>query len=89
MEEKYKKFKEYDWVTSEEWQAYYRNIYPTPPPSKILRYKKKFYRNKIDSDFDIDYKPPEEEQSNSYTGYSGSSTSSSSTSSNNNTNTSK
>ena len=88
MEEKYKKFKEYDWVTSEEWQAYYRNIYPTPPPSKILRYKKKFYRNKIDSDFDIDYKSPEEEQSNSYTGYSGSSTSSSSTSSNNNTNTS-
>ena len=88
MEEKYKKFKEYDWVASEEWQAYYRNIFPTPPPSKILRYKKKFYRNKIDSDFDIDYKPPEEEQSNSYTGYSGSSTSSSSTNSNNNTNTS-
>ena len=88
MEEKYKKFKEYDWVNSEEWQAYYRNIFPTPPPSKVLRCKKRFYRNKIDSDFDIDYKPAEEEESNTYSGYSGSSTSSSSTSTNNNTNTS-
>jgi hypothetical protein len=47
MEEKYTQFKEYDW-------AYYTNIFPTPPPSKILIYKKKFYRNKIDLDFDID-----------------------------------
>jgi len=66
MEEKYKKFKEYDWVESKEWQSYYTNIFPTPPPSKILRYKKKFYRNKIDPDFDIDYKPPNEEEQNSY-----------------------
>lgn len=87
MEEKYKKFKEYDWVNSEEWQAYYRNIFPTPPPSKVLRCKKKFYRNKIDSDFDIDYKPPEEEESNTSSSYSGSSTSSSSTHTNYNTNT--
>jgi len=84
MEEKYKKFKEYNWVESEEWQSYYRNIYPTPPPSKILRYKKKFYRNKIDSDFDIDYKPPEEEQQQNT--YSGSSTSSSSSNTYNNAN---
>ena len=77
MEEKYKKFKEFNWVESEEWQAYYRNLYPTPPPSKILRYKKKFYRNKIDEDFDIDYKPPGEEETNPTTG--------SSTSSNTNT----
>ena len=66
MEEKYKQFKEYDWVESKEWQLYYNNIFPTPPPSKILRYKKKFYRNKIDPDFDIDYKPPNEEESNTY-----------------------
>ena len=73
MEEKYKQFKEYDWVRSQAWQSYYTNIYPTPPPSKILRYKKKFYRNKIDPDFDIDYKPPNEEESNTY--YSSNSTS--------------
>lgn len=62
MDEKYKQFKEYNWVDSKEWQLYYSNLYPTPPPSKILRYKKKFYRNKIDENFDIDYKPPEEEE---------------------------
>lgn len=65
MEEKYKKFQEFDWQNSKEWQLYYSNLYPTPPPSKILRYKKKFYRNKIDSDFDIDYIPPSENTNNS------------------------
>lgn len=83
MEEKYKKFKEYNWVESEEWQSYYRNLYPTPPPSKILRYKKKFYRNKIDPDFDIDYKPAsEQEETNNST----SSSSNQSQSQNQNTN---
>lgn len=77
MEEKYKKFKEFNWQESNEWQSYYRNLYPTPPGSKILKYKKKFYRLKIDPDFDVDYIPPEENDS--------SSTSSSSYSSYNNT----
>lgn len=57
MEEKYKKFMEYNWEDSQEWHSYFENIYPTPPKKKILRYKKKFFRNKIDPDFDIDYKP--------------------------------
>ena len=57
MEEKYKKFIEYNWENSDEWHSYFRNIFPTPPQNKVLRYKKKFYRNKIDPDFDIDYKP--------------------------------
>ena len=61
MDEKYKQFKEYNWVESKEWQLYYSNLFPTPPPSKILRYKKKFYKNKIDPNFDIDYEPPQEE----------------------------
>lgn len=65
MEEKYKKFLEYNWENSDEWHSYYINLFPTPPENKIIRYKKKFYRNKIDPDFDIDYKPAfskEEEQ---------------------------
>ena len=75
MEEKYKKFKEFDWVNSKDWQSYYRNLYPTPPPSKIERYKKKFYKLKIDNDFDIDYNPPEQNtntntNSNTNTNYS-------------------
>ena len=81
MEEKYKEFKEYDWIGSKEWQLYYTNLFPTPPPSKILRYKKKFYRNKIDPDFDIDYKPPEEEESNTNSTSNNSSSSSTSNSS--------
>ena len=74
MEEKYKKFKEYNWAESADWNNYYTNIFPTPPPSKILRYKKKFYRNKIDPDFDIDYKSPNEED-NKYSSNNSSSTS--------------
>ena len=62
MDEKYKEFLAYNWVDSKEWQLYYSNLFPTPPPSKILRYKKKFYRNKIDPNFDIDYQPPQEEE---------------------------
>ena len=65
MDEKYKQFLEYNWVESKEWQLYYSNLFPTPPPSKILRYKKKFYRNKIDSNFDIDYVPPQGEDNSS------------------------
>ena len=64
MEEKYKKFKEFDWKNSKEWQLYWSNLYPTPPVSKIDRYKRKFYKNKIDSDFDIDYKPKESSNQN-------------------------
>ena len=45
----------------------FSNIFPTPHKNKTLRYKKKFFRNKIDPDFDINYKPinyKEEEQTN-------------------------
>lgn len=62
MEQKYKIFKEYNWVYSTEWQNYYKNLYPSPPISKLLHYKKKFYRNYIDPDFDINYVPPEGEK---------------------------
>jgi len=65
MDEKYKQFQEYNWIESKEWQLYYSNLFPTPPPSKILRYKKKFYHNKIDPNFDIDYEPPKEEEKTS------------------------
>ena len=86
---KYKKFKEFDWVGSKEWQLYYTNLFPTPPPSKILRYKKKFYHNKIDPDFDINYQPPEEETTSNTTSNTTSyNTSSSSNYSSNNANTS-
>ena len=61
MERKYKKFKKYNFAYSDDWQSYYRNLYTSPPISKLLHYKKKFYRNYIDPDFDINYIPPEGE----------------------------
>ena len=68
MERKYKKFKKFNWAYSNDWQNYYRNLYPPPPISKLLHYKKKFYRNYIDPDFDITYIPPEgEAQETAYT----------------------
>ena len=68
MDKKYKKFKKYNWAYSDDWQNYYRNLYPSPPISKLLHYKKKFYRNYIDPDFDINYVPPEgENQETLYT----------------------
>ena len=68
MDKKYKKFKKYNWAYSNDWQNYYRNLFPSPPISKLLHYKKKFYRNYIDPDFDINYIPPEGEvQETAYT----------------------
>ena len=58
MQDKYKKFKEYDWQHSETWQSYYRNLFPIPPGDKIEKYKRKFYKLKIDPDFDIHYNEP-------------------------------
>ena len=68
MERKYKKFKKFNWAYSNDWQNYYRNLYPPPPISKLLHYKKKFYRYYIDPEFDINYIPPEGEvQETAYT----------------------
>lgn len=63
MEEKYKKFLEIDWANNKDWQEYYSNIYPTPPGNQINRIKKRFYKFKIDYDFDLNYEP-EQTQSN-------------------------
>lgn len=57
MEEKYKRFQEYDWSKSQEWQNYYSNLFPTPPGNKIEHFKKKFYRLKVDNDFDVNFVP--------------------------------
>ena len=62
MEQKYKNFKKYNWAYSNEWTTYYNNLFPSPPITKLLHYKKKFYKNYIDPDFDIDYIPPEGEK---------------------------
>ena len=62
MEEKYKKFLQVDWTGNKDWQLYFSNLTPTPPGNKVLHFKKKFYKLKIDSDFDITYEPPQQQQ---------------------------
>lgn len=34
----------FDWATSDAWQEYLMNLYPTPPLNKLLKWKKKFYK---------------------------------------------
>jgi hypothetical protein len=58
MEEKYKQFSEINWTENKEWQLYYTNLTPSPPGHRVNHYKKKFYKLKIDYDFDIAYEPP-------------------------------
>ena len=59
MEEKYKKFLEFSWKDSPEWQLYYTNLSQAPHPSKVEHFKKRFYQLKIDSDFDVKWVPPQ------------------------------
>ena len=57
MESKYMEFIRYNWENSVEWKNYLENIFPPPPQNRILHYKKKFYKLKVDSNFDINYIP--------------------------------
>lgn len=63
MEEKYKKFLEFSWKDSPEWQIYYSNLSEVPHPSKIEHFKKRFYKFKIDADFDVKYTPTSQSES--------------------------
>ena len=50
-EEKYEKF---SWSTSEQWQDYLRNIYPSPTLAQVVKIKRKWYRQHIDPQLPID-----------------------------------
>lgn len=56
MEEKYKQFETYDWADAR-WQAYHSELYPPPNYKQVLKFKKKWYRNNVDKDFDVSYEP--------------------------------
>jgi hypothetical protein len=66
MEEKYKKFLEFSWKDSSDWQLYYSNLFPTPPGNKIEHFKKKWYKLKIDPDFDTTWTPSEPSSNTNY-----------------------
>lgn len=64
MESKYSRFLNYDWANSEEWKIYSNNIFPIPQGNRIDHYKKKYYKLKVDQDFDVHYSPNQNYQAN-------------------------
>lgn len=70
MEEKYNKFLEYNWRDSAEWQLYLSNLSEVPPGNKVEHFKKRFYKLKVDPDFDVKWVPQENQNTSSnYTSY--------------------
>ena len=59
MEEKFKAYEKYDWSKSSGWINYYDNLYPAPPLKVLDKFKRKWYKKNIDSDFIVDYVVPE------------------------------
>ena len=62
MEYKYSQFLRFDWGANSQYQHYLDNIFPTPPLSRMERFKHRWFRDNIDPGFDVDYNPPTEEQ---------------------------
>ena len=59
MDEKYKNFQNFGWNTSEAWKNYLENdLYPKPNSEELIsHFKKRFYKSKIDHEFDEKYTP--------------------------------
>ena len=57
MEEKFKAYGKFDWTLSEKWQLYFSNLYPTPARDRVEKLRKRWYRDNIDKEFDINYEP--------------------------------
>eukprot|EP00933_Yihiella_yeosuensis_P059007 TRINITY_DN5989_c0_g5_i1.p1 TRINITY_DN5989_c0_g5~~TRINITY_DN5989_c0_g5_i1.p1 ORF type:complete len:324 (+),score=52.64 TRINITY_DN5989_c0_g5_i1:62-1033(+) len=57
MAEGYEKFLEFDW-SDERWRTYLNGLYPPPNQLQIAKFKKKWYKKNIDSNFDDSYEPP-------------------------------
>lgn len=61
------KFEDIDWVNNEEWQLYLKNLYPTPPASRIHYFKQKWYQKNIDKSYVITPESVPTQQSTSST----------------------
>ena len=55
MEEKLKSYHAFEFATNEKWQAYLKNVYPPPPAKQMEKMKRKWYKNNVDKEFDIDF----------------------------------
>ncbi len=57
MEDKYKRYQNFDWTLDQRWQNYYNNIFPIPARDRLDRIKKRWYKENVDRDFDVNYQP--------------------------------
>lgn len=55
MESRYQRFLQFDFEASSEWKAYISSIDPPPTGQQIFLLKKRFFKRKIDPEFDINY----------------------------------
>ena len=62
--EKFKSYTDYSWKDNAKWQTYLNNLYPMPSLKLLEKRKRKWYRDNIDKDFDINYDPEEERKQN-------------------------
>ncbi|EDO06711.2 hypothetical protein BBOV_II007610 [Babesia bovis T2Bo] len=42
-----KEFLEYNWENSNDWKHYYNNLFPTPPPNKVPKYKRTWFKRHV------------------------------------------
>lgn len=64
MEEKYKEFLNYNFENHPDWKSFLDNIEPKPKGNQLLLVKKKFFKRKVDNEFDTQYSPPSQTASN-------------------------
>ena len=48
-----KKFKDFEFHKNEGWKAHINTIYPAPNMQQLEKLKKKWYKNNMDENFDI------------------------------------
>jgi hypothetical protein len=56
-QERQKKYRNFNWTECGPWQWYYSNLYPIPTTTQIERIKRKWYKQNIDKEFNIDAEP--------------------------------
>ncbi len=57
MEQKFKQYRSYDWTLSDKWQNYLSNIFPVPPRDRLEKIRRKWYKENVDKEFDVNYNP--------------------------------
>ena len=58
MTESIEKYKNFNFVESQDWQYHIKNIYPVPNMSQLEKIKRKWYKSKIDPNLDINFDDP-------------------------------